>query len=231
MVFVVPFALIVATLIALVTVPAGVPLLGLDHASFARAAVGATFLAWLFLAGARRAGPEGFARVLGGAVIWAAVILGLTGVYAYRFEAADIADRVMTELFPGEPQVGQSGEVILSRRLGGEFIIPAKVDGAHVAFLFDTGASSVVLRAEDAKRIGAKVSGLDFNVTVVTANGAAMAAQTRLAEIAVGPIVMHNVGALVARPGALNESLLGMSFLERLQSYTVERGRLILRAK
>jgi aspartyl protease family protein len=39
------------------------------------------------------------------------------------------------------------------------------------------------------------------------------------------------VPALVARPGALNESLLGMSFLERLRSYSVERDRLILTAK
>ena len=58
-----------------------------------------------------------------------------------------------------------------------------------------------------------------------------MAAETRIDEIAIGPIVMRNVRALVARPGALSESLLGMSFLERLQSYTVERGRLILKAK
>ena len=53
-----------------------------------------------------------------------------------------------------------------------------------------------------------------------------LAAEVQLNEIAVGPIVMRNVGALVARPGALEESLLGMSFLERLKSYTVERGRL-----
>ena len=55
--------------------------------------------------------------------------------------------------------------------------------------------------------------------------------ETRIGEIAVGPIVMRNVRALVARPGALAESLLGMSFLERLQSYTVERGRLILKGE
>jgi predicted aspartyl protease len=35
----------------------------------------------------------------------------------------------------------------------------------------------------------------------------------------------------VARPGALEESLLGMTFLERLRSYAVERDRLILTAK
>ena len=58
-----------------------------------------------------------------------------------------------------------------------------------------------------------------------------MAAEVRLGQIAIGPIVMRNVPALVARPGALDESLLGMSFLERLKSYAVERDRLILTAK
>ena len=58
-----------------------------------------------------------------------------------------------------------------------------------------------------------------------------MAADVRLNEIAVGPIIMRNVRALVARPGALEESLLGMSFLERLHGYAVERDRLILTAK
>jgi aspartyl protease family protein len=231
MVVALPLALLAAALIALLAVPAETPILGLDHGSFARAAFGVAFLMWLLLAGARRAGPAGLARVIGGAAIWAAIIIGLTGVYAYRFEVSDIADRVMAELFSSEPQIGQSGEVIVNRRLGGEFIVPAKVGGARVAFLFDTGASVVVLRAQDAQRIGVDAAGLDYSVSVVTANGAAMAAPTRIGEIAVGPIVMRNVAALVARPGALSESLLGMSFLERLQSYTVERGRLILRGK
>ncbi|MGD1037935.1 MAG: TIGR02281 family clan AA aspartic protease [Roseiarcus sp.] len=226
-----PLALLAAALIALLVVPADSPLIGLDHASFAGAALGVALMTWLFLSGARRAGPGALARVVGGAAIWTAIILGLTGVYAYRFEVSDIADRVMAELFPNEPQIGQSGEVIVNRRLGGEFIVPAQVDGARVAFLFDTGASTVVLRAQDAKRIGVDAAGLDFDVSVVTANGAATAAEIRIGEIAIGPIVVRNVRALVVRPGALGESLLGMSFLERLQSYTVERGRLILKAK
>lgn len=227
----VPLALLAAALIALVVTPPATALLGLDHASFARAAFGGAFLLWMILIGARRAGAAGFARALGAAAIWAAIIVGLTGVYAYRFEVSGIADRVMAELFPGEPQIGQSGEVIVNRRIGGEFVVPAKVDGVRVAFLFDTGASTVVLRDQDAKRIGVDPASLDYSVSVVTANGAATAAPTRIAEIAIGPIVMRNVSALVVRPGALSESLLGMSFLERLQSYTVERGRLIMRAK
>ncbi len=113
----------------------------------------------------------------------------------------------------------------------GEFAVAARVNGARVTFLFDTGASMVVLSAADARRAGVDAAGLTFDVPVITANGAALAAEVRLGEIAVGSIVMRNVGALVARPGALEESLLGMSFLERLKRYTVERGRLVLTAK
>lgn len=231
MVVLVPLAILAAALIALVVSPAQTPLLGLDHPSFARAAFGAAFVAWLLFVGGRRAGAAGLARAVSAGALWAAIIIGLTGVYAYRFEVSDIADRVMAEFLPGEPQVGQSGEVIVNRRVGGEFVVAAKVDGVSVSFLFDTGASTVVLRDQDARRVGVNPDGLSYDVSVVTANGAATAAPTRIAQIAVGPIVMRNVAALVVRPGALSESLLGMSFLERLQSYTVERGRLVMRAK
>jgi aspartyl protease family protein len=230
MALILPLAILAAALAALFVIPEGAPIFGLDHASFARA-VGALLILWLVLTGVRRAGAAGVARAIGGAAIWAVLIIGLTGVYAYRFELSDIADRVMAEFVPGEAQVGRGGEVIVNRRLGGEFVIPAKVNDLPVAFLFDTGASTVVLRAQDAAKVGVDSTGLDFDVSVVTANGAAMAAQTRLDKISVGPIVMRDVRALVARPGALSESLLGMSFLDRLQGYSVERGRLVLKGK
>ena len=116
--------------------------------------------------------------------------------------------------------------MIVNRPASGEFAIAARVNGARVTFLFDTGASAVVLTASDARRAGVNAAGLAFDVPVTTANGPALAAEVRLDEIAVGPIVMRNVRALVARPGALEESLLGMSFLERLHGYAVERDRL-----
>jgi len=231
MVFAVPLALLGAALVVLLVVPEGTPLLGLDHASFARAAVTVALVVWLALAGARRVGAAGLARVLGGAAIWAAILLGLTGAYAYRFEASAFAERLMGELFPGEPQIGAGGEVIVNRRLGGEFVVPATVANARVAMLFDTGASTVVLRAEDAAKVGLDTRALNFDVDVVTANGSASAAEVVLDRVAVGPIVARNVPALVARKGALGQSLLGMSFLERLQSYSVERGRLVLKGK
>ena len=222
-----PLLVLGAALAALLLTPAGTPILGLDHQAFAGAAALAALLVYLL----RWTRGSDIARATGSLALWAMVLVALTGAYTYRFEAADFLGRVASELLPSEPQVGAGGEVIVNRRLSGEFAVAARVNGARVTFLFDTGASVVVLTAADARRAGIDTTGLSFDVPVTTANGSALAAETRLDTIAVGPIVMHNLRALVARPGALEESLLGMSFLERLKSYTVERGRLILSAK
>ncbi len=229
--FIVPVAVLAAALAALLMTPPQSTLFGLDHQSFASAAIGAALLLWLLFSGLRSARPSDVARIASAAAIWAALLLALTGVYAYRYEASDIAERIAGELFPSEPEVGSGGEVIVNQRLGGEFAITGRVNGARVTFLFDTGASAVVLTAADARRAGINTAGLEFDAPVTTANGAALAAEVRLDQVAVGPIVMRNVAALVARPGALDESLLGMSFLGRLKSYAVERGRLVLTAR
>jgi aspartyl protease family protein len=222
-----PLAILAAMAAVLVLTPAETQIVGLDHRAFAAAATLLAMLIYL-LSGAR---ASDIARVASSVAVWAALLVALTGVYAYRFEAADFFGRVAAELLPSEPQVGQGGEVMINRRLSGEFAVASKVDGARVTFLFDTGASMVVLTAADARKAGIDTRGLAFDVPVSTANGSALAAEIRLDQVAVGPIVMRNVPALVARPGALEESLLGMSFLERLKSYTVERGRLILTAR
>ena len=224
---VVPLATLAATAAVILMTPAGAQIVGLDHRALAGVGTLLALLIYL-LSGAR---ASDVARVVSSVAAWAALLIALTGVYAYRYEAADFFDRVAAELMPSEPQVGQGGEVIVNRRLSGEFSIAAKVDGARVTFLFDTGASMVVLTAADARKAGIDTRGFAFDVPVATANGSALAAEIRLDQVAVGPIVIRGVPALVARPGALEESLLGMSFLERLKSYTVERGRLILSAR
>ena len=222
-----PLVILAAALALLMLTPADAEIFGLDHRAFATSAGLAALLVFV-MSWARAAD---LARVLSSMMLWALMLIMLTAAYAYRFEAGDFIGRVASEFLPSEPQVGQGGEVIVNRRLSGEFAIAAHVNGARVTFLFDTGASVVVLTASDARTAGVNTAGLEFDVPVTTANGPALAAEVRLNEIAVGPIVMRNVRALVARPGALEESLLGMSFLERLHGYAVERDRLILTAK
>ena len=109
-------------------------------------------------------------------------MVALTGVYAYRFEVSDVAARLAGEFFPSEPRVGRGGEVIVNRRLGGEFLVAARVNGARGTFLFDTGASALVLTADDARRAGVDASRLGFDVPVATANGGALAAEAQRSD-------------------------------------------------
>ena len=224
---VLPLLILAAAAAFLTLTPADATVAGLDHKTVGAGAGLVALLAYL-VAGAR---PSDIARMVSSMAVWAALFALLAGVYAYRFEAADFFDRMTAELMPSEPVTGQGGEAIIRSRLGGEFAVSARINGARATLMFDTGASMVVLTAGDARRAGIDAKTLVYDVPVTTANGSAMAAEIRLDEIAVGPIVMRNVPALVAKPGALQESLLGMSFLGRLKSYSVERGKLILTAK
>jgi aspartyl protease family protein len=224
---VVPLIVLAGGLAVLFLAPAGTRIAGLDPEAFAW---GSGLVALLvYLLASTRAADIG--RALGSGLVWAVLLAAATGAYSFRTEVGDFIGRVTSELAPSEPAVGPGGEAIVNRRLNGEFAIGAKVNGARVTFLFDTGASVVVLTAADARRAGIDLRGLSYDVPVTTANGAALAADIELDQVAVGPIVMRHVQALVARPGALDESLLGMSFLDRLKSFTVERNRLVLTAR
>jgi aspartyl protease family protein len=65
---------------------------------------------------------------------------------------------------------------------------------------------------------------------VETAIWTTYAASVRLRTLQLWPINLSDVDALVAKPGALKENLLGMSFLSRLRSYEFSGDSLTLRS-
>lgn len=109
------------------------------------------------------------------------------------------------------------------------FRVRSKVSGISIPMLVDTGASTVVLTYDDALRIvGPKLNEMDFRIPVQTANGTALAAQFVAAEIRIGDIAIKGIIVMIAQPGALGTSLLGMNFLDKLTRFSVERGELVL---
>lgn len=82
----------------------------------------------------------------------------------------------------------------------------------------DNGSATVVLRQSDAEKAGIDVSNLAFDTPLKTANGTSYLAPVRLKSVRIGPLAIDDVEGLVARPGTLNENLLGTSFLRRLAS-------------
>jgi aspartyl protease family protein len=182
------------------------------------------------------AGLLGSRRRLGGAArnlaIWILAVLVLVAGYQYRYEAQDIASRVTAGLVPGSPlsmtDAAGRATVMLDRLDNGHFGARARVDGTTVSMIVDTGATRTVLAAADASRAGIDISALNYTIPVMTANGAAQAAGVTLDEFQVGAIRRHHFQALVAMPGSLDQSLLGMNFLNSLSGFDVRGDRMIL---
>jgi clan AA aspartic protease (TIGR02281 family) len=95
--------------------------------------------------------------------------------------------------------------------------------------VIDTGATSVVLTYDTAKAIGLPLELLEYDVDVETASGRTKAARLTLDRLAIGKLVERSVPALVVQRGQMKTNLLGMSFLDRLESWEVRADRLVLR--
>jgi aspartyl protease family protein len=169
-----------------------------------------------------------FSKALKSAIIWALIALVLVIGYAYRFELRDVTQRILAELIPGRPAtLGRTVEI--ARSAGGGFSVSASVNGARIAMVLDTGASAVVLTQEAAKAAGLPLEVLNYSINVETANGRARAAPVTLDRVSIGGITERSVPALIAPPGQLRSNLLGMSFLNRLESWEVRGDRLLMR--
>jgi aspartyl protease family protein len=166
------------------------------------------------------------------AYLLAVLVLALG--YSYRFEIEAMSERLLSELLVSRPVTTSSGNgvtVQVARARGGDFMAQAQVNGSAVNMLIDTGASSVVLTQEAAKAANLPLDLLKYDVAIETASGRTHAAAVVIDRIAVGGILERRVPALVSAPGELKTSLLGMSFLNRLQSFEITGGRLLMRAK
>ena len=124
---------------------------------------------------------------------------------------------------------GPSTRVVdIPRGNGGEFGLQARINGVAAPMVIDTGATSVVLTYETAKAAGLPLELLAYNVDVETAGGHTKAARLTLDRLAIGKLVERSVPALVVPRGQMKTNLLGMSFLDRLESWEVRPDRLML---
>jgi clan AA aspartic protease (TIGR02281 family) len=122
-------------------------------------------------------------------------------------------------------------EAIAQRGNDGSFAFDAVVNGSHVRMLFDTGATVVGLRAEDAERLGIPINNLTYSAKIKTANGTAEVAPVTIDTMIIGNITLRRVSGFVAKEGALPQNLLGQTFLTRLSGFNVENNLLILHGR
>jgi aspartyl protease family protein len=126
------------------------------------------------------------------------------------------------------------GDVLLGKKVRlnaddrGHFTADFKLNGRKIEAMVDTGATLVALNLTTARRIGIVIAPEDFKHRVETANGETRAAIATIARLEIGRISVDNVDAVVLDDTALNNTLIGISFLKRLGRYQVENGALLL---
>jgi aspartyl protease family protein len=157
------------------------------------------------------------------------VLLATVGAVVAYGDPAQIAraKNAMSELLHRRA-TASARAVQISRGQAGEFALQAKINGVTAPMVIDTGATSVVLTYETAKAVGLPLELLEYDVDVETAGGHTRAARLTLDRLAVGKLVERSVPALVVPHGQMKTNLLGMSFLDRLESWEVRADRLML---
>ncbi|MDX1696756.1 MAG: TIGR02281 family clan AA aspartic protease [Thiohalobacterales bacterium] len=108
-------------------------------------------------------------------------------------------------------------EVQVYRNPRGLFTTVGSINGLPVPFLVDTGASTVAMNADMARRLG-----IDFRVEgepamVVTASGRVDAWRVTLDSVKVGDLELRGIDAVVIDGAEPATTLLGMSYLGQLE--------------
>lgn len=111
----------------------------------------------------------------------------------------------------------ESVEVTLFRNKRGMYNTVGSINGLPVNFLVDTGATTVAMNKQHAKRLA-----IDFRVTgapifATTASGVTRAYRVTLDKVSVGEITLRNVVAVVMDGNFPVDVLLGMTFLGKLE--------------
>lgn len=121
-----------------------------------------------------------------------------------------------------------SRQVTIGRDDRGHFNGDFRLNGRRITALIDTGATAVALNLSDARRIGIPVTQSDLTTMVDTANGGARATIVTIARMDIGRITVNQVEAVVLEDTALQGTLVGMSFLNRLRKFQVDGSQMLL---
>lgn len=162
----------------------------------------------------------GLGKMVRDAAAWIFIFIGTLAVIGLW---GDIRQSVM----PQQTVFEEQGRIELPRAEDGHYYVDLDINGNRVPFVVDTGATSVVLTQQDAKRIGIPPESLVFFTQAMTANGPVDTAPVTLDDVALGPFHDVDIPAYV-NGGDMDMSLLGMTYLNRFASIQITGNTMIL---
>lgn len=154
------------------------------------------------------------------AAIWTFILLGAV-------VAVGLWTDIRNDLAPRQSVMMEGAGIEVPRAADGHYYLTMEINGAPVRFVVDTGASEMVLSRPDAERAGIDMKTLIFSGRAYTANGMVETAPVRLDTVSLGGVTETGLRAVV-NSGEMDDSLLGMSYLQRFDRLEIAEGRLLL---
>lgn len=148
-------------------------------------------------------------------------------IFVAVIAAIGVWDDIRSTVMPRQSVQQDGGQITVPRSRDGHYYLTLEVNGKAIGFLVDTGASQMVLNERDAETVGLDPAQMIFSGSASTANGVVRTAPVRLESVKLGPHLDTLVSAWV-NGGDLDQSLLGMSYLQRWSSIEIRDGALVL---
>jgi aspartyl protease family protein len=156
---------------------------------------------------------------------WVAIFASLFAIFSFRFEFIGIWERVKADISGTGGQSVSSEAIELRRQDDGHYWLMVGINGKPVRFMVDSGATMTAINATTAKEVGVEADG--YPIILSTANGRVAAKRANVQSLTVGPHRIENHPVVVSeRFGDVN--LLGMNFLNSMQSWRVEANKMVL---
>lgn len=167
-------------------------------------------------------------KTIAQALAWVALFLAV--MIGYNYVNGGVGSTItlhQTRPFDEKPMVQNGNEIIVPQASDGHYYVTLQINGTPVNFVVDTGASSVVLTAHDARRVGLDPKQLVYLGRASTANGETRTARVKFDDVRLGGFDEGRLRAYV-NEGSLDISLLGMEYLDRFSQIQIRDGELIL---
>jgi aspartyl protease family protein len=155
------------------------------------------------------------------AFAWIAIFAALFAIFSFRFEFKAVWERVKADISGTAGQSVRAGEITIRRQDDGHYWLQLGVNGKPVRFMIDSGATTTAVNANTARETGIEVGANGYPVFLNTANGSVAAQRGIIQSLKIGTheIGQHNV---VVSESFGDTNVLGMNFLDSMQSWKVE---------
>ena len=155
------------------------------------------------------------------AFAWIAIFATLFAIFSFRFEFKAVWERVKADISGTAGQSVRGEEITIRRQDDGHYWLQLDVNGKPVRFMIDSGATTTAVNADTARETGIEVDTNGYPVFLNTANGRVTAQRGIIRSVKIGSRELGQHDVVVSESFG-DTNVLGMNFLDSMQSWKVE---------